>query len=115
VELWNSDIFYETSVPSQYQANPRLIHFKAAYHIFAHIKSQKDIKRFAYDFCRPIVDESFFNLVEKWSDFYYEVEKELPSNMPKSLRRAVHVSAFVDANHARNFLHANQIRKYYFF
>ena len=46
VEIGRIDIFLETSLLSQYQANPRFGHLEAAYHIFAYLKKHPDGKNF---------------------------------------------------------------------
>jgi hypothetical protein len=38
VEIGRIDIYLEVSLLSQYQANPRLGHLEAIYHIFAYLK-----------------------------------------------------------------------------
>jgi hypothetical protein len=43
IELGQIDIFYEVSTLSQYQANPRMGHLEAAYHIFAYLKKHPDM------------------------------------------------------------------------
>ena len=43
VEIGCIDIYLETSLLSQYQANPRFGHLEAAYHIFAYLKKHPDM------------------------------------------------------------------------
>jgi hypothetical protein len=43
VEIGCIDIYLETSLLSQYQANPQLRHLEAAYHIFAYLKNHPDM------------------------------------------------------------------------
>jgi hypothetical protein len=49
-----------------------------------------------------MVDESAFNNGADWKENYGEVQEELPPKMPKLRGQRVTISAFVDANHARN-------------
>jgi hypothetical protein len=102
IELGRIDIHHEVSLLSQYQANPRVGHLEALYHVFAYMKSHLDIGRVAFDPKTPVVDESAFNNGADWKEFYGEVQEELPPKMPKLLGQRVTISAFVDANHARN-------------
>ena len=95
-------IFVKVSMLLQYQANPRIGHIKAAYHIFAYLKWHLDRGHIAYDPTTPPVDENVFNNNADWTDFYGEVEEELPANMPKPCGNLVTISAFVDTNHAGN-------------
>lgn len=102
VEIGRIDIFLEVSLLSQYQANPRIGHLEAAYHVFAYLKSHLDMGCLAYDPVDPDVDESVFNSKADWTEFYGRVEEELPSNMPEPCGKPATISAFVDANHAGN-------------
>jgi hypothetical protein len=43
MELGWIDIFLEVSLLSQYQANPRLGHLEAAYHVVAYLKKHPDM------------------------------------------------------------------------
>jgi hypothetical protein len=102
VEIGRIDIYLETSLLSQYQANPRFGHLEAVYHIFAYLKKHPDMGRLAYDSHAPHIDESFFYANADWTDFYGDVTEELPPNMPEPRGHSVTISAFVDANHAGN-------------
>jgi len=102
VEIGRIDIYLETSLLSQYQANPRFGHLEAAYHIFAYLKKHQDMGRLAFDLNPPNIDESFFYANADWKDFYGDVTEELPPNMPEPRGHPVTISAFVDANHAGN-------------
>jgi hypothetical protein len=66
------------------------------------MKSHLDIGHVSFDPKTPLVDESAFNNGADWKEFYGEVQEELPPKMPKPQQQRVTISAFVDANHARN-------------
>ena len=105
VELGRIDIYLEVSLMSQYQANPRVGHLDALYHMFAYLnnyKGQKGLGRLRYDPTMPPVDYSYFEQNRDWTDFYGHVEEELPPRMPEPLGNPVTIFAFVDANHAGN-------------
>jgi hypothetical protein len=102
IELGCINIHHEISLLSQYQANPRVGHLEALYHVFAYMKGHLDIGHVAFDPKTPVVDESAFNNGADWKEFYREVQEELPPKMPKPRGQRVNISAFVDANHARN-------------
>jgi hypothetical protein len=102
IELGRIDIFYEVSILSQYQANPRQGHLEALYHVFAYLKNHPDMGRIAYDSKDVDIDESIFPPNTDWRDFYGDVEEELPTKMPKPRGNPVTIHAFVDANHAGN-------------
>jgi hypothetical protein len=104
VEIGRIDIFLETSLLSQYQAQPRFGHLEAVYHIFAYLKKHPDMGKLAYDSHQPDIDEKVFNNNADWAEFYGDVTEELPPNMPKPWGHPVTTSAFVDANHAGNIV-----------
>jgi hypothetical protein len=66
VEIGQIDIFLETSLLSQYQANPRSGHLELPYHIFAYLKKHPDMGKLAYDLKRPEIDESIFHHNADW-------------------------------------------------
>ena len=83
IELGHINIFYEVSVLLQYQANPRMGHLEAAYHIFLYLKNHPDMGRLAYDPALPRIDYSVFNDSADWTSFYGNVKEELPPMMPE--------------------------------
>src|SRR5210317_969152 len=58
--------------------------------------------KLGYDPMTPPIDETVFNHNVDWTDFYGDVEEEMPPKMPKPRGNKVVISAFVDANHAGN-------------
>jgi hypothetical protein len=68
------------------------------------MKSHLDIGCVAFDPKTPVVDESAFNNGADWKEFYGEVQEELPLKMLKPQGQRVTISAFLDANHARNIV-----------
>jgi hypothetical protein len=60
--------------------------------------------KLAFDSHAPVFDESFFHPNANWMDFYGDVTEELLPNMPEPRGHSVIISAFVDANHARNVI-----------
>jgi len=103
IELGRIDIAHEVSLLSQYQANPRAGHLEALYHVYAYLKSHLDMGRIAFDSKSPVVNESAFHTAD-WTEFYGDVQEELPPKMPKPRGNPVTISAFVDANHAGNLM-----------
>jgi hypothetical protein len=57
IELGHIDIHHKVSLLSQYQANPRVGHLEALYHVFVYMKSHLDIGHVAFDPKTPVVDE----------------------------------------------------------
>ena len=104
MEIGWVDIILEVSLLSQYQVGPRLGHPEVLYNVFAYLRKHKDMWKLAYYSKAPEVDESAFNNNANWRDFYGDAEEELPSKMPEPRGNVVKISAFVDANHAGNFV-----------
>jgi hypothetical protein len=100
IELGRIDIYYEVSILSQYLALPRYGHLETVYHIFAYLMKHEK-SRIVFDPREPIIEESQF-VEQDWSDFYGDVQEELPIKMPEPLGYPVTMSVFVDANHAGN-------------
>jgi hypothetical protein len=100
VELGRIDIYHEVSVLSQYLASPRVGHLETVYHIFAYLHKH-DKSSIVFDPADPIIDPTAF-IGQDWSEFYGDVEEEMPPKMPEPLGSPVTISAFVDANHAGN-------------
>lgn len=75
----------------------------AIFHIFVYLKKHKIGAQIVFDPKTPIIDERVFWPDDDWSDFYRDVCKEIPPNMPDEPKgRCVNTSCFVDANHASN-------------
>jgi len=104
IELGRIDIYTEVSQLSQHQALPREGHLEVAYHIFAYLKKNENGGRIVFDSKEPQVDERAFVSNVDWSDFYGDVQEELPPNMPEARGKRVIISCFVDANHAGNMI-----------
>jgi len=94
IEIGRFDIYTETSMLSQHLALPREGHLEMVYHIFSYLK-QKPHSKLVFDPKEPNVDDSVFPADSNWSDFYGEVEEELPRHMPKPLGAPVRIGCFV--------------------
>ena len=51
---------------------------EALYHIFAYLKKHLDLGKIAFDPKAPELDETIFNDNADWTEFYGDVEEELP-------------------------------------
>ena len=85
---------------SQYQANPRIGHLEALYHIFAYMKKHLDMGRLAYDLKTPEVDESVFVNNVDWKEFYGDVEEPIPQELPQPRGKPVDLRLWCDADFA---------------
>ena len=72
--------------------------------MFAYLRKHPDMGRLAYDSKAPHVDELAFVQGNNWKNFYGDVEEELPPRIPEPQGSPVIISAFVDADHAGNFV-----------
>jgi hypothetical protein len=70
IELGCINIHHKVSLLSQYQANPRVGHLEALYHVFAYTTSHLDIGCVVFDPKTPVFDESAFNSGSDWKEFY---------------------------------------------
>jgi hypothetical protein len=71
------------------------------YHIFVYLHKH-DKSSIAFDPSDPGFDPNDF-IEQDWSEFYGDVQEELPPMMPEPLGFLVtSISVFVDANHAGN-------------
>ena len=100
IELGRVDIFYEVSILSQYLAAPRQGHLLMVYRTFSFLKGWPKCA-IVYDPDEPVIDESVFHKVD-WSEFYGEMQEQLPPKMPEARGRSVITSCFVDSDHAGN-------------
>ena len=52
----------------------------------------------------PEVDKISFNSYAYWKDFYGDMVKENPPNIPEPLGKPVTITSFVDADHTSNLV-----------
>ena len=87
---------------SQYQDNLRIGHLDIIYHIFSYLKSHTKMGCIGYDPMGLNVDLSVFNNNANWTEFYGDIEEELPPNIPEPHGMDVIIYLFLDAKHAGN-------------
>ena len=75
IELGRIDIFHETLLMPQYQANPLIGHLEVKYLIFDNLKSHMKMGRIGYDMLCPNVDLSVFNNNVDWTKLYRGIEE----------------------------------------
>jgi hypothetical protein len=63
--------------------------------------NKHDKSRIIFDHADPIYDPNTF-IIQDWTEFYGDMEEELPPKMPEPLGQPMNITAFVDANHAGN-------------
>ena len=108
-ELGRIDVLHETSLLSQYLAQPRVGHLQEAINIFYYLKHHSrswtvmDPRRFDINWCpRKPDDVHPTERARAMKEIYPDANDTLPHNMPKSRGKAVDITTFVDADHAGN-------------
>ena len=98
-ELGRVDILLETAVMSSHLCLPREGHLEAVYKIFSYLENHLK-SNMVFDPKVVQLDETAFNTTD-WTDSVYgKVTEEIPPNAPEPLGMPVHMTCFVDANHA---------------
>jgi hypothetical protein len=69
-------------------------------HIFAYLKAHNKSKM-VFDDTLPSFHGSTFKTYD-WFDFYGDIKEAVPPNAPEAKGNSVHMSCFVDADHAGN-------------
>ena len=108
-ELGRIDILFETSILSQYLAQPRVGHLQQALNIFYYLK-HNDRSWLVLDPTKLDVEwqprsQGEVHPQERaiaMKELYPDAKEQLPHNMPQPRGRSVQINVFVDADHAGN-------------
>ena len=95
VELGRIDVFTEVSMLAAYSTAPRLGHFAAVLHLFAHLKAHKKSK-LVFD---PTKVDHDPHPTPDWADFYNSTEV-IPADRPEERGKSIQTTCFVDSDHA---------------
>jgi hypothetical protein len=98
VELGRIDIATEVSMLSSYLACPCEGHLENALHVMG-LLQLKHNSRLIFDLTYPDIDLTAFPSFD-WTEFYGDVEKAIPPNMPSPLGKDVDLRMMVDSDHA---------------
>ena len=101
IEIGRIDILTEVSQLSSFQAMPREGHLEACYHIFAYLRKNPSMSIVLHP-SRPYINEKRFAGAVNWTDFYGDMEEDIPLDAPEPLGEPIKLTCFVDANHAGN-------------
>ena len=107
-ELGRVDILYETSILSQYLAQPRMGHVLQAVNMFGYLERHNrtwlvlDPTRFDVRWQPLSNEESPIRRAELMKQLYPDAENLIPPGMPAPRGNAVDINVFVDADHAGN-------------
>ena len=107
-ELGRVDVLYETSILSQYLAQPRIGHIKQAINIFGYLERHSrtwlvlDPTLFDVRWVPQSNEESPERRAELMKHLYPDADKPTPPGMPSPRGNSVDINVFVDADHAGN-------------
>ena len=100
ITLRRFDIHYATNTLSRFRIAPHEGHFKAIQRVFSYLKKSPSKK--------ILIDPGLYSLPthEKqdydWSEFYPDTEEEIPPDRPNSKGNLVHITCYVDTDHAHD-------------
>ena len=96
-ELGRIDIVVAVSMLSRYLANPREGHLEQALHVFAYLKHH-DRSRIVFNDALPELTNEFHQC--DWTEYYPGASEVVPPNAPEIRGKPMHMTCFVDADHA---------------
>ena len=89
VKLGRINILFEVAIMLQYLASPQIGNLKVLYNIFGYFKKH-EILRIVFDPKELEVDQSLFAFATAdWSDFYVNVEEDMPLGIPEPFGKRV--------------------------
>ena len=103
VELGPVDITCEVSEMASMMAILRIGNLDQLYHIFAHLKFKHNAEMVFYP-TELYINESLFPKQDWAHTVYGDVKEEIPIDLPKSRGFGFIIRAFVDADHAGDFV-----------
>jgi len=98
VELGRVDIATEVSMLSSYLALPREGHLEAALHVMGYLRLKHNT-RLIFDPTYPVIVDSDFPRYD-WTEFYGDIQEDLPPDMPEPLGKDVDIRMICDSDHA---------------
>jgi hypothetical protein len=97
VELGQVNILLEASLMSAYMSMPREGHLQQLYRMFGYLKLHPK-RKIAFDPQHPAISKKMFQQYD-WHDFYQDVVKAIPGDMPTLRGNLMSTHCFVDASH----------------
>jgi hypothetical protein len=98
VELGRIDIATKISLLSSHPAYPRVGHLDVALHVMGYLK-QKHNTCLVFDPTYPTIDMDSFPQYD-WTEFYGNIKKAIPFNMPMPLDKDLDVCVMSNSEHA---------------
>ena len=102
ITLGRFDIHYAVSTLSQYCCAPRLGHLRALQQVFGYLKKHPSGMLLVDPSTPHGRTQAVFHRDCDWSEFFPDAEEALPSNCPPPFGDPLHITAYVDADHARD-------------
>ena len=100
--LGRFDIAYALNTMSRYSMAPREGHMKAMVNIFGCLQSHSKGQIIIDTNEPPVRSQALKNTSYNWSEFYPDACEDIPHDMPQSRGDLATLTAFVDADHARD-------------
>ncbi len=98
IELGRVDNYTEVSLLSLHMALLHQGHLEATLHVMSYLSLHHN-SWLCMDPTYPAIDSTQFPVCD-WSEFYGEVEEQIPPNAPEAIGKVVNLRMFVDSDHA---------------
>ena len=102
ITLGRFDIQYAVNTLARYAHAPRDGHFKALQRIFGYLRKWMKGKILIDNENYPITHDLKLTKNQNWTEMYPDAEEDIPKDMPEPKGKEMKVTAFVDADHARD-------------
>ena len=102
ITLGRFDVAYAVNTLAKYMSAPRTGHFKAMLRVFGYLLKYPKGRIIIdpSDHRTPELTEDITDHGDKWDELYPEAQEELPHNMPIPMGNEIHLTCYVDADHA---------------
>lgn len=102
ITLGRFDIMYATSALASYSNAPREGHMTALMRIFGYLRNFPKGQILVDVHGAPVREEIGITKGQNWDEMYPDAVEDIPTDMPVPRGSAVDITAFVDADHARD-------------
>jgi hypothetical protein len=100
ITLGRFDVNYAVNTMSRFSMAPREGHLKAMHRLFGYLKAHP-MGRLLIDPTEP--DHDKYDVSDNaWTEFYPDVEEELPGDMPVPKGKPIRTTCYVDSDHAHD-------------
>lgn len=102
ITLGRFDINYAVNTLAQYCVAPRMGHFKALQRVFGYLKKHPQGMLLVDPSPPGCRNHATFHRDCNWSEYFPDAAEEIPTHSPPPHGEMLHVTAYVDADHARD-------------